>query len=203
MTIAVDINDVVRDFTREFILTYEKNIDHSYDINVSDVKDFDLFKLFPFKGRREYERFRYEDFVWDIYQEANPSSANIAASLNMWKYDILGELDENVSVMLFSPFETDETMVATYSFLSNNKITARELYFPVDSITVYDKADIVITANPRLIENVPDDKKVIKVRTSYNEGVECEYAFDSLKDIIHDENDTLINIINNHGREEK
>ena len=202
MTIAVDINDVVRDFTREFILTYEKHVDQNYDINVSDVKDFDLFKLFPFKGRREYERFRYEDFAWDIYQKANPCNANIAASINMWKYDILGDLDEDVNVMLFSPFETDETMVATYTFLAQNKITARELYFPIDSITIYDKADIVITANPRLIENVPEGKKVIKVKTSYNEDVEAEYAFDSLKDIIHDENDTLINIINNHGREE-
>ena len=40
MTIAIDINDVIRDFTRQFIKYYQKVIDPSFEIEYDDLNDF-------------------------------------------------------------------------------------------------------------------------------------------------------------------
>ena len=41
--------------------------------------------------------------------------------------------------------------------------------------------DIIVSANPKLIENAPNNKTVIKYKTSYNKDVTCEYEIDELK----------------------
>ena len=69
------------------------------------------------------------------------------------------------------------------------------MYFPMDSMSIYDRADVVITAQPSLIENCPEDKIVIKVNKPYNKEVETKYTFDSIMDIINDENKTVIKIL--------
>ena len=48
MTIAIDINDVIRDFTRQFIKYYQKVIDPSFEIEYDDVNDFEFTNIFPF-----------------------------------------------------------------------------------------------------------------------------------------------------------
>lgn len=48
MTIAIDINDVIRDFTRQFIKYYQKVINPSFEIEYDDVNDFEFTNIFPF-----------------------------------------------------------------------------------------------------------------------------------------------------------
>jgi hypothetical protein len=62
-------------------------------------------------------------------------------------------------------------------------------------MTIYDRCDILITANPNLIKNCPEGKTVVKINTPYNADVECRYSFDSLLGAIKDENETIIKII--------
>ena len=67
----------------------------------------------------------------------------------------------------------------------------REVYFPVDSFTIWDKCDVLITANPNLISNKPLNKKVVKIKTEYNNEVDADYSFNSLSDFLTDEKNTL------------
>ena len=53
----------------------------------------------------------------------------------------------------------------------------------------------MITANPNLIENCPEDKVVIKIERPYNKEVETKYSFSNLFEAIKDENETIIKII--------
>ena len=55
----------------------------------------------------------------------------------------------------------------------------------------------MITANPNLLEAKPDGKVSIKVNAPYNKEAKGDYEFDSMMDIIHDENNTIINLIEN------
>lgn len=195
MKIAIDINDVIRDFTRGFIITYQKNVNKDMDIDVDDVTDFDFKRMFGFKSTKEYESFRYYDYVFELYCSSGLCDNRIPSELNYWIMNTLGDIDEDVEVMLFSPFEIGMTIQATLGFLSTNVSRAREYYFPVDSMSVYDRADIVITANPNLIENCPEGKTVVKINRAYNKDIECGLSFDGLLDVINDEDEKIIKII--------
>lgn len=201
-TIAIDLNDVIRDFTRKFILTYQKEVDGKLDVGMEDVKDFDFSKMFPFKNKREYERFRYEDYAYELHCMADLCEQKLPMRLNRWIETTIDDLDEGVNIIIFSPLEVGMTIQATLAFLSRNMSRFREYYFPVDSQTIYDRADIVITANPNLIQNVPEGKRVVKISTSYNEGVEAELTYASLMDVIEDEEEKIVKIIENNAKKE-
>ena len=165
MRIAIDINDVLRDFTGQFKKQYIKHIDGTFEIDDEDIKSSDLFEVFPFNNREQYEKFRYLDCPYEIYGRAEPM------------------------------VEANLTIQATYAFLAKLPTRAREVYFPIDSSTVWDRCDILITANPLFLNNIPEGKIAIKVNMPYNKDIECKYSFNSMMDIIDDSEDTIISLI--------
>lgn len=199
MKIAIDINDVIRDFSRQFRIQYQKHIDHDFEMDDDGITDFDLFEVFPFESRDEYNKFRYIDYPLEIYGRAEPVDKMLPYRFNDWIQNTLRDLEEEKipDVMLVSPFEANLTIQATYAFLSVLPCRVREIYFPIDSATIWDRCDILITANPNLIANVPDGKTVIKINKPYNKDVDAEYSFDSMLDVINDENNTIINLLEN------
>ena len=198
MKIAIDINDVLRDFTTQFKNYYQKGIDPSFEIEDKDINSFDLYNVFPFKDRNAYNMFRYIDFAFELYGRAEAMDKMLPYRFNDWTQKTLKNLDNDKipEIMLVSPFETGKSIQSTYSFLSKISSSVREVYFPIDSFTIWDKCDILITANPNLIENVPEGKIVVKIETSYNADVKSKYSFKSLMDVINDENETIIKILN-------
>ena len=106
--------------------------------------------------------------------------------------------DEDVpEIVLVSPFEANLTIQATLTFLSTFPSRVREIYFPVDSQTVWDRCDILITANPIYLNNVPEGKYVIKINKPYNKECEAKYAFDSMLELIKDKDEIIRKIILN------
>lgn len=203
MKIAIDINDVLRDFTTQFKNYYIKGIDPSFEIEDKDINSFDLPEVFPFKDKNAYHMFRYIDYAFELYGRAEAMDKMLPYRFNDWTQKTLRNLDkENIpEIMLVSPFEIGKSIQSTYSFLSKISSSVREVYFPIDSYTIWDRCDILITANPNLIENVPEGKIVIKIDTPYNKSVECKYSFKSLMDVITDENETVIKILTGEENE--
>ena len=197
MTIAIDINDVIRDNMYMFMAVYNKFVDPDFDIDVKDVDSFDQMEIYPFEDRDDLAKFKYIDFPYELYGRAPCCDKMLPYTLNDWLEKTLRDLDEeNIpEVMFFSPFEMGLSIQSTFAFLSGNTFRVREMYFPMDSMSIYDRADVVITAQPSLIENCPEGKIVIKVNKPYNKEVETKYAFDSIMDIIDDENKTVIKIL--------
>ena len=199
MRIAIDINDVIRDFSRQFRVQYQKHIDPDFEIDDNGITSFDLFEVFPFESKDAYNKFRYIDYPLEIYGRAEPVDKMLPYRLNDWLQNTLRDVDEDKipDVMLVSPFEANLTIQATFAFLSVLPSRVREVYFPIDSSTIWNRCDILITANPNLIASVPEGKTVIKINKPYNADVEAEYSFDSMLDVINDENDTVIELIEN------
>lgn len=197
MKIAIDINDVIRDYTGQFKKLYIKNIDPTFEIEDDEITSFDLSNVFPFKNIEEYNRFRYEDNAFMLYGRAETTEKLINLRLNDWIQKTLRDLDRDKipDVMLVSPFETGTAIQSTYAFLSKITSRVREVYFPIDSATIWDRCDILITANPRLIEMVPEGKFVFKIEKPYNKEVESKYTFKSLSEVINDPNETIIKIL--------
>ena len=60
-TIAIDINDTVRDNLYQFRKIYQKCIDPSFEIELEDITDVDFYNIFPFENRDQYNEFKYID----------------------------------------------------------------------------------------------------------------------------------------------
>lgn len=195
--IAIDLNDVIRDYTSQFIDQYTKNIDPDCEIELEDVTDFDFYNVFHFDSREDYSNFKYVDYAYELFLKAQPMDRMLSYRFNDWLQTTLRDLEEeNIpEVMLVSPLEANLTIQATLGFLSKLPSRVREIYFPVDSATIWDRCDILITANPNLISNVPEGKTVIKVEAPYNKDVECKYTFKSMMDIITDKEETIIKLL--------
>lgn len=203
MTICIDINEVIRDYLNAFKKQYNKVIDPSFEIEYEDINDFELLNIFPFNDEEgnpnpsAFNSFRFEECAFEIYSRADVMERDLPAYLNLWINNTLRNFDEdkNPDVILFSPFEMNLSIPSTLGFLARIGMRFRNIEFPIDSMKMWDKADIMITANPKLIENTPDGKYSFKVNAPYNKEVKGTFEFDSLIDIIKDENKTIEKII--------
>jgi hypothetical protein len=90
-------------------------------------------------------------------------------------------LEEPIEGMLVSPMEYESTIQATHYFLNQKGSRIREVYFPLYSETIWERADILITASPKLLNIKPEGKYSIKIETSYNKDSKGDYEFKSLK----------------------
>lgn len=192
--IGIDINDIIRDYTGQFIKCYKKMIDPKFEKEVSDIESFDFVEEFNFGSESEYQDFKYTDAAFEIHARAEMKDSRLYGALTDWVDNVLKSLDidEDPEVFYFSPFELGLTIPSTLSFLASHGLRVREYYFPVNSMEMYDKCDIMITANPNLISKRPEGKKVFKINTAYNKDVESEFSFDSLYDVIKDPEEKII-----------
>lgn len=194
MRIAIDINEVLRDYLRQFANIYKKHIDDTFDMAYEDMDDFNLINIFPFLDENGisdtmlFNRFLYEDYSFEVYGRAEAMDKMLPAEFNLWTQNTLRNFDDEKlpEVLLFSPFEMNLSIQSTLSFLARFGIRVREIHFPIDSIKMWDKCDIMITANPYLLENTPEGKVSFKVNAPYNKEVNGTYEYDSMLDIIHD-----------------
>ena len=149
--------------------------------------------LLPFSSKEQYKRFVYEDYPFELYGKCPLVEKDLGRDLNEWIEFNLP--DEEIEVMFVSPMECDLTIQSTYSFLAKIGSRVREVYFPIDSSTVWNKCDFLITANPRFFNNKINDKKIIKINKDYNKEYKGDLSYNSLMDIIKDKE--FINKITN------
>lgn len=184
MKIAIDLNDVVRDYSRNFVKYFKKGINHAFNEEEVEFYTNEMRILLPFQSDEQYRRFVYEDYAFELYSKCPPVEKNLPRDLNEWvEFDLL---DEDIEVMFVSPMESDLTIQSTYSFLAKIGSRVREVFFPIDSSTVWDKCDVLITANPRFFNTKKDEKKIIKINKEYNKECISDLDYDSLYDLIND-----------------
>lgn len=203
MIIGIDINEVIRDYLRAFAKQYNKIVDPTFDIDYDDINDFNLLNIFPFvdedgiSNSSAFNNFRFQDAAFEIYSRADIMERDLPAHLNLWLNNTLRnfDADKNPDVILFSPFEMNLSIPSTLGFLARIGMRFRNIEFPIDSTKMWDKVDIMITANPNLLELTPEGKYSFKVNAPYNKEAKGTFEFDSLMEIIKDENKTIEKII--------
>jgi hypothetical protein len=192
MTFAIDINDVIRAFTKNFAKVYQKEYDRTFNENDIEITTNDLSKVFPFDSIAEYRRFVYQDYPFELFGKCDTIDSSVAAAFNMWLEELKNiDADEDMNVMIVSTMEYGLTIQSTFFFLSKMGCRVRECYFPVDSATIWDRCDVLITANPKLIESKPENKTVVKINADYNKNISGDYEFNKAADFFSDINNTL------------
>lgn len=200
--IAIDLNDVIRSYTSQFASQYKKDIDPHFDIDNVDIDTNNLMDVFPFDSDEDYQDFVYSDHPYELFGCAEPMARQLQFRFHEWLgNDLRNIVDENgepnePDIMIVSPFEINLTIQASLYFLHKIASRVREYYFPKDSLTIWDKCDILITANPWLLDNKPEDKTSIKIKSSYNNDSKSDYEFDSFMDLMQGGTKVVEEILN-------
>ena len=93
MVIAIDLNDVIRAYTRNFAEVYKKEYNRGFDEATINITTNDLSKVFPFDSEAEYKRFVYQDYPYEIFGKCDTVNKMTAVHLNSW-LDMLKNYEE-------------------------------------------------------------------------------------------------------------
>lgn len=191
MKIAIDLNDVIRDFSDNFLKTYLLQYNREFDTTDFEMWSNNLDEVLPFKSDSAYKRFKYEDYAYEIFAKCGTCGRNLSVEFNKWLTELSEmDCDEPVDAMIVSPMEFGAGLSYTYMFMSKLGSQIREVYFPYDSTTIWDKCDVLVTANTDLIKMKPEGKIVIKIEKEYNGSVKGDYEYKDFSEFIKDINNT-------------
>lgn len=185
MNIAIDLNDVVRAHTAQFAKYYQKEVDRSFDIENVEVWTNDLKQIFPFPSEKAYYNFLYEDLAIELFGMANTTAKNMSLVFKQW-FEKMEDLEEEPTFCFISTKEIDKSIGASLFFLSKLACKIGEVHMLWEEDLVWGKCDAIITANPNILNNVPKNKKTIKINTPYNEEIQSEIAYDSFLELTED-----------------
>ena len=211
--IGVEINGVLRDTIGKFTELYEKHLvdshlyestDKTYEIEfsgdtdevveinesseinnfeykiLSPVTSLDLGSHFSFPSKDELYSFMYEEYTMELFGHA-PSTEML--SFNILN-DIYYNLRDTYDLMIVSD-EIGRSKPSSLFFLSKFGCLLEKVFFysEITKNNMWDEVDILLTSNPDLLLNKPDNKIVIKFITDYNKHVESDYEISSLSDL--------------------
>lgn len=165
MQIGIDINNVLRAFNEQVIKYYEKC--YNVEIELGDIKpeNVKLNELLTFNSKDEKNRFYYEDYTFEIYGCGTTMKLMLLPHLNEW---IKRMEEKGNTVCMVSVNEHILSMQSTMFFLSKIGVKSRFVYMPKDISELNDKLDILVTANPSIL-NSKHPMKIIGVKRGYNE----------------------------------
>ena len=197
MKIAIDLNDVIRDYSDNFVKTYLMNYNHEFNMENFELWSNNMQEVLEFKNDKAYQTFTYEDYAFDIFGKCDVCTRNLSVELNKW-INSLADYDTNepIEVMIVSPMEFGNSLNYSYFFISKLGCQIREVYFPIDSLTIWEKCNVLITANPKLLESKPAGKFSIKIEKDYNSDYDGDMDFKNLSSFIKNEENT-ISLLNN------
>jgi hypothetical protein len=211
--IGIEINGVLRDTISKFTELYEKHLvdshlnesaDKTYEIEfsgdtdeviefnetievnnfeykvLSPVTSLDLRSHFSFPSKDDLYSFMYEEYTMELFGHA-PSTEMLSFNL---LNDIYYNLRDTYDLMIVSD-EIGRSKPSSLFFLSKFGCLVEKVFF-YSEITKNDmlgEVDILLTANPDLLLNKPDNKIIIKFITDYNKNIKSEYEISSLSDL--------------------
>lgn len=188
MKIGIELNYLIRDINSQMLKYYMKDIDKSFDDSNVEKNVTTFINSLGFKTKKSKETFLYVDYPYEIFGCAKTMNRNSSVMLNGWLEKMDNEGYNGSEVSLFSLKENALTIQSTYYFLSKIGCRVRNMFFPKDGIEMWDKCDVIITTNERIVKNKPEGKKVVLILTKDNSHLcpLCDFVYDTFTDVIED-----------------
>jgi hypothetical protein len=204
MRIAIDINDVLRDifykseqiYRKYYLSEVEVNVTSEYNESKDEwiqeeeenfkydlslpVTSLDLINHFKFPTDRDLFEFFYVDFAMEIFGNSPPTKNDTFKCLN----SLYKEFRDNHEILIISD-EIEKSKPATLFFLAKNGSLIEKIKFfsTITRDTLWEECDVIVTANPDLIENSPEDFTIVKYNTSYNREVQCVNTISDISEL--------------------
>lgn len=189
MKFAFDTDEVFRDTLNKMIAVYEKFFieDYVYEEGEEEFKyeiikpitSYNFSDHFKFPSEGEYINFMYMDFPMNICGHAPSISANTFNTLSTIQKTTLKKKDK-LSIIAKA---IAKQKPATLFFLSKYGTEVDEVVFynKKNLKKMWNKFDVIVTANPDLLECKPKNKISIKVESSYNTDSVSDYTINNLE----------------------
>lgn len=184
MKIAIDLNDVIRDFSNNFLKYYLDLYNHEFDLSEFEFFSKDLKLVLPFQNDDAFYRFTYEDYAFELFAKCPTCAGSTDSDLK--KFISIAKEEYDIDVIFVSTKEYELSMGSTYFFISKLNPSIREVFLPFDSSEIWDRCDVLVTADPNLLETKPDGKISIMIDFDYNKGIASDYRFSSFKRMTED-----------------
>ena len=185
MKIAIDLNDVIRDFSNNFLKYYLDLYNHEFDLSDFEFFSKDLKLVFPFQNDESFYRFVYEDTAFELFAKCPTCSSHTDVDLK--KFIAKVREDYGGEVILVSTKEYGLSMGSTYFFISKLNPSVREVFMPFDSSEIWEHCDVLVTADPNLLEMKPEGKTAVKIDFDYNKELYADYSYSSFRKFVEDE----------------
>jgi hypothetical protein len=188
MKIGIEINGVLRDSLKKIQQEYEKwyidnpfkeETEFEYKV-ISDLETLDIMKHLSFKDENELYDFLYKEHTMEIFGHAGSVEMSSMNDLN----DFYMDIRDNHDIIIVSD-EIGKSKPASLFFLSKFGclVESVKFYSEITINSLWDSIDVLLTANPNLLLNYPENKIVIKFETTYNKDIECNHTIKNLKDL--------------------
>lgn len=188
MRIGIELNGVLRDTLKKIQQEYEKwfidnpfKEEEEFEYQVySDVTSLDIGKHLKFKNEDELYDFLYKEHTMEIFGHAGSVEPSGLLDLNDFYLDMRDDHD----IQIVSD-EIGKSKPASLFFISKFGCLVECVRFYSESTinSLWNSIDILLTANPNLLLNHPENKIVIKFETIYNKEIESKYTITSLKQL--------------------
>ena len=189
MRIAVELNGVLRDTLKKIQQEYEKwYLDNpfkedeeksEYEV-LSDLTTLDIANHLKFKDKNELYDFLYKEHTMEIFGHAGSVESSGMMDFNEFYLD----MRDNHDILIVSD-EIGKSKPASLFFISKFGCLVESVKFYSESTinSLWDSVDILLTANPNLLLNHPENVKVIKFNTTYNTEIKTEHSISSIKEL--------------------
>ena len=196
MKIGIEINHVIRNINYQMLKYYVKDIDKTFDESSVETNVVSFIDKLNFKTKKARENFLYVDYPYEIYGCAKTSHRNTGTMLNKWLDEMENKGLNCEDVSLFSLKENALTIQSSYYFLSKIGCRVRNVFFPKNGVEMWDKCDVIITTDERIVNNKPQGKKVVLILTKDNSHLssKCDMVYSTFMDLLTDK--TFFNAIN-------
>lgn len=184
MKIAIELNNIVRDFNAQVLKYYIKDIDPLFDDENIDLNSTDILSVLPFKTKKDRKTFREIDYPYELFGCARTTSKHLHVDIEKWL-----EEHKDDEVIYFSLNERDLTIQSTFFFLSKGS-RVRNVLFPKNAKDIWNYCDVAVTLNKDVVKTKPTDKKCVLIKKTDNQKLEpyADVAYESLNDLLNDEN---------------
>lgn len=186
--IGVSLDGVIRNFMEKLLYTYEKY--YGVELDFEEVTDHTLMSQIPFKSETERDSFIYVDAPLELFGHPREVEAGITKQLN----DFFNEQKYQENSVGVREIGFDKAIPSTLFFLSKFGSKVNDIKLG-NKNEIWEDVDIMITANPYILEAKPEGKITIKVNTSYNKNADSDYQINSLTELV-DNPDYINNVLN-------
>jgi hypothetical protein len=188
MRIGIELNGVLRDTLRKIQQEYEKwYIENSFSEDeefkyevITKLTSLEISKHLKFKNEDELYDFLYKEHTMEIFGHAG--SVEISGMIDF--NDFYLDVRDNHDIIIVSD-EIGKSKPASLFFISKFGCLVESVKFYSESTinSLWDSIDILLTANPKLLLNHPENKIVIKYNTPYNSDIKTEYEISTIKEL--------------------
>ena len=185
MKIGISLDGVVRDFITKFELVYDKYFPVNEDESLPErnITTLNLLDHFEFSGSTtKLNKFMYVDAALEIFGHAGEVKLNCMEHLNQL-HNLIEDMGHTPIIM---SKELNNSKPATLFFLSKFSSKINNIIFVRDYIDKWEHVDILITANPYILDIKPKGKISIKVINGYNKDNFADFTIVDLKELIDD-----------------